>query len=50
MYDATGTPLEGRGVVPDDVVDFTKADIVAKRDPQLAAALAYACDRPGGCP
>ena len=50
MYDATGTALEGRGVVPDDVIDFTRADLVARRDPQLAAALAYVCEHPGSCP
>lgn len=50
MFDLSGTPLEGRGVLPDDVVDFTLADITARRDPQLAAGLAYACERKGACP
>ena len=49
MFDLAGTPLEGRGVIPDEVVDYTLADITARRDPQLAAGLAYVCEHKGAC-
>ena len=38
---AAGTRLEGRGVVPDEPVLVTRADLLAGRDPALAAALAW---------
>ncbi len=36
-----GRALEGRGVVPDDSVTATRADLLAGRDPALAAALRW---------
>ena len=38
---ATGVHLEGRGVVPDQPVPLTRADLLAGRDPALDAALAW---------
>jgi carboxyl-terminal processing protease len=38
---ADGTRLEGRGVVPDEIVPLTRADLLAGRDPALSAALAW---------
>jgi carboxyl-terminal processing protease len=38
---ADGTRLEGRGVVPDEAVAATRSDLLAGRDPVLAAALAW---------
>jgi carboxyl-terminal processing protease len=38
---ADGTRLEGRGVVPDEPVAVTRADLLAGRDPALDAALAW---------
>jgi len=38
---STGTRLEGRGVVPDEVVPLRRADLLAGRDPQLEAALTW---------
>ena len=38
---ADGTRLEGRGVVPDEMVATTAATLAAGRDPVLAAALAW---------
>jgi carboxyl-terminal processing protease len=37
----TGVRLEGRGVVPDDIVPLTRADLLAGRDRPLEAALAW---------
>jgi C-terminal processing protease CtpA/Prc len=37
-----GASLEGRGVVPDEVVLPTAQDLAAGRDPALARALALA--------
>jgi carboxyl-terminal processing protease len=37
----TGVRLEGRGVVPDEVVPATRADLLAGRDRPLEAALAW---------
>ncbi len=42
---ADGTALEGRGVVPDEVVPLTREDLLAGRDPQLEAALAWIAAR-----
>jgi carboxyl-terminal processing protease len=36
-----GTVLEGRGVLPDEPVRPTRADLLAGRDPVLDAALAW---------
>jgi carboxyl-terminal processing protease len=36
-----GTRLEGRGVIPDDVVPLTRAALLEGRDPQMEAALAW---------
>lgn len=36
---ADGTVLEGRGVIPDEQVNTTRADLLAGRDPVLVAAL-----------
>jgi carboxyl-terminal processing protease len=38
---ADGTLLEGRGVVPDEQVAITRADLLAGRDPVLDAALRW---------
>ncbi len=48
---ADGTRLEGRGVIPDEVVPLDRGDLLAGRDRTLDAALAWidaaAADRPG---
>jgi carboxyl-terminal processing protease len=48
---ADGTRLEGRGVVPDEVVPLSRDDLLAGRDRTLEAALAWidsaAADGPG---
>lgn len=38
---ASGTRLEGRGVIPDDVVPLRREDLLAGRDRTLEAALAW---------
>jgi carboxyl-terminal processing protease len=38
---ADGTRLEGRGVIPDEPVAVSRADLLAGKDPTLAAALAW---------
>ena len=38
---ADGTRLEGRGVVPDEIVPLDRSDLLAGRDPTLDAALAW---------
>jgi carboxyl-terminal processing protease len=38
---ADGTRLEGRGVIPDDVIPLTREDLLAGRDAVLEAALAW---------
>jgi len=38
---ADGTRLEGRGVVPDEIVVLERSALLAGRDPTLAAALAW---------
>jgi carboxyl-terminal processing protease len=43
---ADGTRLEGRGVVPDEIVAISRADLLAGRDATLDAALAW-IDREG---
>ena len=42
---AEGTRLEGRGVIPDEVVPLVRADLLAGRDRTLEVALAW-IDRP----
>jgi C-terminal processing protease CtpA/Prc len=37
----TDRPLNGVGVIPDEAVERTQADIAAGRDPQLDAAVAH---------
>jgi carboxyl-terminal processing protease len=41
-----GTRLEGRGVIPDDVVVLDRASLLAGRDPVLEAALAWIASQP----
>jgi carboxyl-terminal processing protease len=43
-----GRRLEGRGVVPDDSVTATRADLLAGRDPVVDAALRWIAARPTG--
>ncbi len=38
---AQGTSLEGRGVIPDEIVPLTREDLLAGRDPQLEAAVVW---------
>jgi C-terminal processing protease CtpA/Prc len=38
---ATGTRLEGRGVIPDETVPLTREDLLAGRDRTMDAALAW---------
>ncbi len=44
---ADGTRLEGRGVVPDEVVPLERAALLAGEDPQLEAALAWIAAQSG---
>jgi len=44
---ATGEHLEGRGVVPDEPVTVTRADLLAGRDPALHAALRWIASERG---
>ncbi|MHC5004210.1 MAG: S41 family peptidase [Planctomycetota bacterium] len=44
--DANGVRLEARGVVPDEAVAVTRADLLAGRDPVLQAALDWIDSRP----
>jgi C-terminal processing protease CtpA/Prc len=37
-----GKPLEGAGVTPDRVVPLTRGALLARRDPALDAAIAWA--------
>ena len=41
MFDLAGNPIEGRGVLPDDEVAATRADVTARRDPVLDRAAAW---------
>lgn len=36
-----GTRIEGRGVIPDEVVPLTRADLVAGRDEPLECAVRW---------
>jgi C-terminal processing protease CtpA/Prc len=47
MYDMRGTPIEGYGVDPDVHVAANRDDIVAGRDPVLAAAITHVRSRRG---
>jgi carboxyl-terminal processing protease len=48
MFDAKGTPIEGNGVDPDEPVAETRADLIAHRDPALAAAIDHVCPKGKG--
>jgi len=41
FHTTDGTRLEGRGVVPDEVVPLTRSALLEGRDPQIAAALLW---------
>jgi len=45
-FDIRGANLEGRGVVPDEAVPLTRADLLAGRDPVLDAALRWIAAQP----
>ncbi|MFL5575992.1 MAG: S41 family peptidase [Gemmatimonadaceae bacterium] len=47
FFTPRGDRIEGRGVIPDDVVPLTRRDLLAGRDPQLAAALRWIAERKG---
>jgi C-terminal processing protease CtpA/Prc len=49
MYDTRNRPIEGYGLDPEDHVAATRDDIIAHRDPVLAAAIANVCPRSGQC-
>jgi len=49
-FDIRGADLEGRGVVPDEAVPLTRADLLAGRDPVLDAAVRWIAARPRGEP
>ena len=42
MFDLSGNPIEGRGVIPDEEVAPTRADVAAHKDPVLERALSWA--------
>lgn len=39
VYDPAGNLIEGHGTIPDILVEKTRADVIAQRDPDLVAAL-----------
>ncbi|HKA91266.1 MAG TPA: S41 family peptidase, partial [Haliangiales bacterium] len=45
LVDPSGDPVEGHGVVPDEAVAPTRADVAAGRDPVRARALAWVAGR-----
>ncbi len=45
LADAAGEPIEGHGVVPDEALAPTRADLAAGRDPAMARALAWVAAR-----
>jgi C-terminal processing protease CtpA/Prc len=47
-YDPADKPVEGNGVVPDDVVLATRADLAARRDAALERAVDHVCTRKTG--
>jgi carboxyl-terminal processing protease len=47
---ASGTPLEGRGVVPDVTIPWDRKALLAGRDPALEAALAWIRETPRSAP
>ena len=49
MYDSRNNPIEGYDVDPDDHIAATRDDLIAHRDPVLAAAIANVCPRSGQC-
>jgi len=48
IADHAGRVLEGRGVVPDDSVTATQAELLAGRDPMLEAAVRWIHERANG--
>ena len=48
--DVRGADLEGRGVVPDEPVGVTRADLLAGRDPVAEAAIRWIAAQPRGGP
>jgi carboxyl-terminal processing protease len=47
-FDVRGADLEGRGVVPDEPVGVTRADLLAGRDPAIEAAVRWIAAQPRG--
>ena len=47
-FDVRGADLEGRGVVPDEPVGATRADLLAGRDPVVEAAVRWIAAQPRG--
>jgi carboxyl-terminal processing protease len=47
-FDVRGADLEGRGVVPDEPVGVTRADLLAGRDPVIEAAVRWIAALPRG--
>jgi carboxyl-terminal processing protease len=45
FFTPRGERIEGRGVIPDDVVPLTRRDLLAGRDPQLDAALRWIAEQ-----
>lgn len=45
-----GEPVEGEGVIPDTIVETTREDLVAGRDPVLEAAVAWLLQQGGDRP
>jgi C-terminal processing protease CtpA/Prc len=42
MYDLEGRPIEGRGIAPDEVIEPSLTDVLARRDPVLLRAIELA--------
>jgi len=45
-----GEPVEGEGVIPDTIVETTRDDLIAGRDPVLEAAIAWLLEQDGERP
>src|SRR5262249_50450833 len=45
MFDPAGNPIEGRGIMPDETLAPTRADVSAHQDPVLDRAAAWASAR-----
>jgi C-terminal processing protease CtpA/Prc len=41
FVDASGARIEGHGVVPDEAVEVSRADLAARHDPVLDAAVRW---------